>query len=73
MFFGQSYCMLIHWIVPSSGSVDMPPMEVTLKTGATPVKCRSRRYSPTHQAHWFFDRRRTLLSKPKKPAYRPTS
>ncbi|KAK1947028.1 hypothetical protein P3T76_001038 [Phytophthora citrophthora] len=30
--------------------VDMPPMEVSLKPGAIPVKCRARRYSPAHRA-----------------------
>ncbi|KAJ8577566.1 hypothetical protein ON010_g1641 [Phytophthora cinnamomi] len=30
--------------------VDMPPMEITLKPGAVPVKCRARRYSPEHRA-----------------------
>jgi hypothetical protein len=29
--------------------VDMPPMEVTLKPGATPVRCRARRYSQAHR------------------------
>ncbi|ETN16098.1 hypothetical protein PPTG_21866 [Phytophthora nicotianae INRA-310] len=29
--------------------VDMPPMEVTLKPGAVPARCRVRRYSPTHR------------------------
>ncbi|KAE9117805.1 hypothetical protein PF010_g8473 [Phytophthora fragariae] len=29
--------------------VDMPPMEVKLKPGAVPVRCRARRYSPTHR------------------------
>ncbi|OWZ12900.1 LOW QUALITY PROTEIN: hypothetical protein PHMEG_00013866 [Phytophthora megakarya] len=30
--------------------VNMPPMEVTLKSGAIPVKWKTRRYSPTHCA-----------------------
>ncbi|KAG2950455.1 hypothetical protein PC117_g4442 [Phytophthora cactorum] len=29
--------------------VDMSPMEVTLKTGAVPVRCRARRYSQAHR------------------------
>ncbi|ETO81713.1 hypothetical protein F444_04041 [Phytophthora nicotianae P1976] len=28
--------------------VDMPAMEITLKPGAVPVRCRARRYSPEH-------------------------
>ncbi|ETO66354.1 hypothetical protein F444_16481 [Phytophthora nicotianae P1976] len=29
--------------------VDMPAMEITLKPGAVPVRCRARRYSPGHR------------------------
>ncbi|OWZ02136.1 LOW QUALITY PROTEIN: hypothetical protein PHMEG_00026351, partial [Phytophthora megakarya] len=29
--------------------VDMPPMEVKLKPGTSPIRCRARRYSPTHR------------------------
>ncbi|GMF13375.1 unnamed protein product [Phytophthora lilii] len=37
-------------IIGRDPPVDMPPMEVTLKPGAVPVRCKARRYSPVHRA-----------------------
>ncbi|GMF10762.1 unnamed protein product [Phytophthora lilii] len=37
-------------IIGRDPPMDMPPMEVTLKPGAVPVRCKARRYSPVHRA-----------------------
>ncbi|GMF30310.1 unnamed protein product [Phytophthora lilii] len=37
-------------IIGRDPPVDMPPMEVPLKPGAVPVRCKARRYSPVHRA-----------------------
>ncbi|GMF65960.1 unnamed protein product [Phytophthora lilii] len=37
-------------IIGRDPPVDMPPMEVTLKPGAVPVRCKARRYYPVHRA-----------------------
>ncbi|KAG3114688.1 hypothetical protein PI124_g3775 [Phytophthora idaei] len=36
-------------IIGRDPPVDMPPMEITLKPGAVPKKCRARRYSQAHR------------------------